>query len=207
VAKSTCLIKGCKRPVHGRGYCHRHYEYLRVYGRPVPMTGEERFWSHVNKDGPMPEPGTLAYERGLGQCWLWTDQTDSLGYGWFYLSYKRRPAHRFAYELLKGPIPDGLEPDHLCRVHACVNPSHLEPVTHRENVLRGEALSARRARQTHCKNGHPFDEENTHISRKGERICRACRRKYAREYAQWRKAVAQLPVHASEPLAIRVLTR
>ncbi len=70
-------------------------------------------------------------------CWLWTASTDWYGYGWFWVGAPRR-AHRVCYEWLVGPIPAGLELDHLCRVPACVRPEHLEPVTHAENVRRGD---------------------------------------------------------------------
>lgn len=107
-------------------------------------------------------------------CWLWTASCGRGGYGRFNYEGRAQSAHRCAYELLVGPIPDGLEIDHLCRVRNCVNPDHMEPVTHRVNVLRGMGSSAKRARQTHCKNGHPFDEKNTYMRPDGRRACRAC---------------------------------
>lgn len=106
------------------------------------------------------------------ECRLWTRSTNFGGYGKFPLGGKEVAAHRVAYELTKGPIPEGLVLDHLCRVRLCCNPDHLEPVTHAENVRRGE-----RATKTHCINGHAFTPENTYITRKGWRHCRACRRK------------------------------
>lgn len=109
-------------------------------------------------------------------CWLWTDKPDRHGYGEFWMNGRNHRAHNAAYVLLVGPIPDGLEPDHLCRVTLCVNPDHLEPVTHRENMLRGETLGARNAAKTHCPRGHPYDEANTYIGTKGGRWCRACKR-------------------------------
>jgi hypothetical protein len=85
-----------------------------------------------------------------------------------------RQAHRFAWELLRGAIPDGLTLDHLCRNRRCVNPDHLEPVTAVENTMRGQAPHAINARKTHCLRGHAFDEENTYVRSDGARICRAC---------------------------------
>lgn len=89
-------------------------------------------------------------------------------------------AHRVVYEELVGPIPDGLMLDHLCRVRHCVNPEHLEPVTNRENVLRGEGHSAKAARATHCLKGHPYAGENLRILSNGWRRCRACHRERER---------------------------
>jgi hypothetical protein len=92
-------------------------------------------------------------------------------------------AHRAVYEMEVGPIADGLEIDHLCRNRGCVNPAHLEPVTHKENVLRGATVPGLNAVKTHCLRGHEFDEENTrHIARNGRRVCRACMRERCREY-------------------------
>ena len=110
-------------------------------------------------------------------CWLWVAGTSS-GYGRFYLNPRRRAtrAHRVAYEALIGPIPDGLTIDHLCRVRHCVNPSHMEPVTSRENTLRGNGPTAVHARQTYCRRGHEFTFENTYMEgrNKKRRRCRIC---------------------------------
>lgn len=134
----------------------------------------------------MPEP--------MSGCWLWAGPLDGKGYGMLRLKAEsdgRRPsvrAHRFSYELHKGPIPGGLVLDHLCRVRSCCNPDHLEPVTTRENILRGHSLFAQRARQTHCHNGHEFTEANTKISSKGGRTCRTCYRAWDKErYARDRQ--------------------
>jgi hypothetical protein len=91
-------------------------------------------------------------------------------------------AHRWAYEAFVGPIPEGLEIDHLCRNRACVNPAHLDPVTHQENMSRGKA-----ARMTHCHKGHPFDEANTRMEAYGSRRCKECNNAASRRYRE-RKA-------------------
>lgn len=127
------------------------------------MTVEERFWARVDRRGP-------------AECWEWQGPRHN-GYGSFYGGREARTVrtHRFAYELLAGPVPAGLVLDHLCRNRACCNPAHLEPVTNRENILRGEGFPGLRARQTHCKHGHELSGDNLRIDR-GCRDCWACRR-------------------------------
>jgi len=105
-------------------------------------------------------------------CWLWLAATNA-GYGVFKIAGRFRPAHRVAYELERGPIPDGMVLDHLCRNPLCVNPSHLEPVSVGENVRRG---NNHYRSATHCKRGHEFTENNTLILSSGSRACRACAR-------------------------------
>lgn len=113
-------------------------------------------------------------------CWVWikTIKSDS-GYGVLHVDNRIVYAHRHYYEQHVGPIPEGLVIDHLCRRRSCVNPAHLEPVTSGENVLRGEGASARSARKTHCKYGHPLSGENLY-THKGKRHCRACGRRRSR---------------------------
>lgn len=130
-------------------------------------------WAKVDRHGPVPDA-----RPDLGRCWIWTGaRTEQRGgYGQACVPGRKvRPAHQVVYELAVGPVPDGCELDHLCRVHECVNPAHLEPVTHRENVLRGESPVAARAAQTHCTRGHEFTPENTGPNSGGRR-CRRCHR-------------------------------
>ena len=141
----------------------------RVCARTSPLTVKERFWARVDKNGPIPE-----FAPHLGHCWLWTAGKAKFGYG--RLGGNAQLAHRMAYEWEHGPIPEGLEPDHLCRVPACVRPFHLEPVTKRDNILRGFGASAIHARQTECIHGHLFTPENTRIRKNGGRRCRTCDR-------------------------------
>lgn len=129
-------------------------------------TPEERFWPKV--------------EKQEGGCWLWLSTITRDGYGHFWLQGKLVSAHRFAYELLVGPIPSGLTLDHLCRVRACVKPEHLEPVTVRDNVLRGNGHSALNAQKTQCPQGHQYDLFNTYLIPSGGRGCRACERSRVR---------------------------
>ena len=108
-------------------------------------------------------------------CWEWTGYKNPHGYGIVNRGGKMRKAHQEMYEMTKGPIPAGLEIDHLCRNTSCIRPSHLEAVTHAVNVHRGNAWAGRNIRKTHCKHGHEFTVENTIIRRDG-RECRACKR-------------------------------
>lgn len=112
-------------------------------------------------------------------CWLWQRSKLTAGYGQV---GRGIPAHRVVYEELVGPIPEGLQLDHLCRVRACVNPGHLEPVTRRENLLRGESPAAKHARKTHCPKGHPFEGENLYVDPRGQRGCKTCRREQLRAF-------------------------
>ena len=116
-------------------------------------------------------------------CVLWSGYRNTEGYG--RVRYQGSPpllAHRVVFELVRGPIPKGLTLDHLCRNRACVNPEHLEPVTLRLNILRGESPSARHAAKTKCKNGHPLVGDNVRIETSKayglERRCRVCQREY-----------------------------
>lgn len=109
-------------------------------------------------------------------CVLWTGAYNFGGYGRVWIEGKRRASHRVAYELAVGPIPDGLTIDHLCRTPACVNPMHLEAVTMRENVMRGNTLPAMEAKRTVCLKGHPYDR----IEVDGSRTCKTCDRDGAR---------------------------
>ena len=116
-------------------------------------------------------------------CWPWTRYLQR-GYGIIQRpDGKRVPAHRAVYELLVGPIPDGLTLDHLCRNPPCCNPDHLEPVTQAENNRRGVGWAGENARKTHCKRGHEFTPENTYTYR-GMRSCRLCARIKAKRYRE-----------------------
>jgi hypothetical protein len=170
--KSICSIPDCGRLVHGHGWCKLHYDrwehHQSPYWEPQPLSPEKRFWAKVNKDGPIPE-----LRPDLGPCWVWIG-AKSRGYAHLKVNGRVHKGHRWAYEHFIGLIPEGLEPDHLCRNRGCVNPAHLEPVPHKENSLRGISFAAENAAKTHCPKGHPYDLFNTWRGRSGKRFCRMC---------------------------------
>lgn len=147
-----------------------------------------RFVHGHNRRGARDTP---AVERFLAKiteiaetnCWLWTASRNHGGYGWFAPGGRDGGsvlAHRWSYEHFIDSIPTGLTLDHLCRNPACVNPGHLEPATHRTNILRGSGPSAQAARQTHCRRGHPLDGRRGD----GKRYCLTCNRLRARKLVE-----------------------
>lgn len=118
-------------------------------------------------------------------CWEWRNATRT-GYGVIRVGSQKdgtrrmEPAHRSLWEAVVEQIPAGMEVDHLCKNHSCVNPDHLEPVTPRENKLRSDSFVGVNARKANCANGHPFDGGNTHIDYRGRRKCRTCGREQKR---------------------------
>lgn len=144
-------------------------------------TDEERIFEKIS---PCPNTG----------CWFWTGADKGRGreYGQVWFRGRNTCAHRAVYITLVGEIPDGLELDHLCRVKSCVNPDHLDPCTHAENIERRDRALAkcgmpdRHWDQSRCKHGHEFTDENTKTSSNGKKLCRMCckissRRKYERK--------------------------
>lgn len=141
----------------------------------------KKFWSRVDRTTSAP-------------CWIWTGALDAWGYGRAQVDLVSKGAHRIAYELSVGPIPDGMVLDHLCRTRACVNPNHLEVVTVAENNRRAAPYSSR-SLKTHCKHGHEFSPENTYIRmhRNGRphRTCRACNKRLVAESKARRTAATR----------------
>ena len=111
-------------------------------------------------------------------CWIWLDVKDKLGYG---RAGKRGYAHKVVYDALISGVPEGFELDHTCRNPSCVNPGHLEPVSHKENVHRGAGPTAINAKKTHCKRGHELTNENVRITVAGGRLCLTCYKAYQQE--------------------------
>ncbi|MFF1916144.1 HNH endonuclease signature motif containing protein [Streptomyces sp. NPDC058239] len=189
-----CAASGCMKTIHARGLCGPHYNRWKrsrdVQAEPLlNLSGdiEERFWARVDKT-----------DSG---CWLWVSSSRAGNYGDFHFAGVRYRAHVWAYERFVGPVPKGLQLDHLCHTNdsscaggveclhrRCVNPAHLEPVTARENILRGNSIHAANAAKTHCVKGHPFDAANTHVKSRGNRVCRTCQRASMARYRARKKA-------------------
>ena len=125
----------------------------------------QRFWSKI-----------IIQENG---CWMWVGTVNWGGYAMLWNGSKMIKAHRLAYQEIIGSVPKGMELDHLCRNHWCVNPFHLEAVTHQENMRRGTTglkTGAKQKAKTHCPKGHLYDSINTYITPLGKRDCRLCRK-------------------------------
>ena len=167
------IVNDEERSSHGS----RHHLLGRLGTNPDFGPGvAERFWAKV--------------AVSEDDCWTWTAYRSPKGYGVF----GNKRAHRVAYEMLVGPIPARLTLDHLCRNRGCVRPDHLEPVTNEENILRGEAPSAKNARKTHCFRGHPLNGANLYVwPRNGMRVCVACRTARERARRLRRAEASQVP--------------
>jgi hypothetical protein len=184
VSDRTCALKGCDRPHRSNGWCNMHYTRWRKWGTPLQsgpaqLSNRERLLNYV----------TVA-ESG---CWQWRHVHPD-GYSIVVLNGVRKMAHRAVYEELVGPIPDGATLDHTCHTEdltcpggsscshrSCVNPEHLEPVPHGENVRRSRHNNWE-ARKTHCPQGHPYSGTNLRYGSRGCRVCRKCEQASKRRY-------------------------
>lgn len=154
----------------------------------------------TNFDGPAPDHAPF-----LGNCWV-PDlrKNDKYGYrrifGVFEGQKRHWLAHRLSYIYFKGPIPEGLHLDHLCRNPSCCNPSHLEAVTPLENWARGSGPSVIHAMKLFCERGHPLSGDNLHLTPKGSRVCKACRKEYLAAYRNTPKYLARRKRYMDDPV-------
>lgn len=197
MTKPECSFEGCPRATEGSGeLCHGHYEQVRR-GEPLRRFEKDesladRFWRLAatvvheppNLDDPLVHPSV---REGGQPCWTWMETRTAVGpygtrtavgpYGRFNFQGKSVKAHRASLLVHGVDLSPDQPVDHLCRNTLCVNPLHLEPVTWRENAIRGAGEPARRARMTHCKRGHDLnDPDNLYPSGTRGRSCRTCSR-------------------------------
>lgn len=168
-SKGVCAIEECERPQMARGWCQPHWKRWRKYGDPRTLYMPRSLWERIER-----------WTDRSGGCWVWTHWLDQDGYAHASYEGKRVRVHRWSWEQVNGPVPPGLELDHLCRTRGCVRPDHLQAVSHRENMMRGVAPSAVNAKKTQCKHGHPFSGENLILQIDGRRSCRTCTNRRAR---------------------------
>jgi hypothetical protein len=183
MGQRTCSVPGCDRQGKLiRGWCGKHYQRWIAHGdpqwqRPVSL----RFWAKVQRGSDI-------------ECWLWTGAVGSHGYGNFWTGQRYARAHRYAYELIRGPIPEGdgcrTVLDHRCRNTLCVNPRHLDPVSDKVNIHRGVSPSAINVTKTHCPAGHPYDYVRPATSR-GGRDCKTCKREALRRWYRRQRELAR----------------
>lgn len=169
--------KAQDRPWFDCKQCGIHFE-----GRPRDWKTPRQFCGHPCKGRYLKRPPLERFWDKVVKtdtCWNWVGAKSKLGYGTFWISNQRGfiNAHRFVLGLDGWMIPKGFETDHLCRNRLCVNPSHLEVVTRRENNLRGTGAAARNSRKTQCIHGHELIGENLVIDSLGRRVCKTCRRR------------------------------
>ena len=168
---STCALDGCGRVLKSHGYCDTHWKRVQRHGHPGPAqigrTVQQRMLA-------------LADTTTESGCWEWLGRRQPSGYGQVWLNEKQRAAlaHRVSYETFVGPIPEGLQIDHLCRNRGCIQPEHLEPVTAAENFARSTHPSALAKKTGKCGRGHELATHGKTTAEGGHIItrCQECRR-------------------------------
>jgi hypothetical protein len=175
---TICSVPECDNPSRARGWCTKHYTRWMNNGTMAPQMIRNddlsRFWSKVDK-------------RGDGECWPWTGALTHDGYGRFRTKTSHEISSVVAYRLLIGPIPEGMQVDHVfargCTRRDCVNPAHLEAVTVSVNIQRSAP-----GRRTHCPRGHEYTPENTSYTSGTGRTCVICNRERNRRARARRNA-------------------
>lgn len=184
----TCSVEGCDKPHEAHGYCNMHYARWKKHGDP--HAGIQRL---AGADAIDKLAARMDIDPDTG-CWLWTGASRN-NYGTIWIDGRSLTSHKVAYEMLVGPVPEGLDVDHVChsedlscpggvtcRHRLCFNPDHLEPVTRRENAHRGRGPHG----NTHCPQGHEYSTENTIVRNDNNepgRRCRICTN--ARQRQRW----------------------
>lgn len=165
-----CNVDGCNKKARTQKMCDKHYRRFKKYGSTELRikTDHER----------LNEKCESVTESG---CIIWLGSTCKGGYGNFLYNGKIDKAHRVAYIMKNGEIPEGLEIDHLCRVRSCVNPDHLEAVTHKENC---ERAISHNSLKTHCPKGHPYSGDNLYLNKKyNKRDCKICQKERVKKHS------------------------
>lgn len=184
--RTCCSFDGCTKRTVARGLCRGHYSQ-QWNGKPLAPLKETRQSAPVRFF-------TKVAQRG--DCWVWTGAKTPCNYGNFGDQGKTWRAHRWSYEYMVGPIPDGLQLDHLCRNRLCVNPAHLDPVP---SVVNNNRVPDENRNQPweRCSRGHLLDEANTYVAPKAysdrtniNRTCKTCRSEAQRRHRERKKARA-----------------
>lgn len=157
---TLCAVPECVGPHSAHGYCSKHAARFKRHGDP--LGGQQR------RSGSLIERALADLDQPAEGCWEWSGKLNDSGYGYFRVGRRIHRVHIVTYEHFVGPVPEGLELDHLCRNRACARPDHLEAVTHAENIRRAAAA------RTHCVRDHPFAGANLRIDSRGRRVCVAC---------------------------------
>jgi hypothetical protein len=196
----VCKVDGCDRPIEVVGTCQMHYQRIRKHGsydKRDPRWGplRERLWAKVQK---------------TETCWFWTGAHNGTGYGQIAVGSKKFYVHRLSWEWARGPIPKGLQVDHLCMVRHCVNPDHMEIVTPKVNCNRGygaQVSAAIQLAKTHCPQGHEYVPENIRLNGKGGRGCRECGRVTARRWQAATRDARQIARNVAGGLCVHLYCR
>lgn len=164
----------CICPTCGRAYRAKPVDVRRGRAKSCSVkcskgSPQSRFMAKVDQNGPVPD-----HRLDLGPCWIWIGARNKVGYGKVRIDGRDHTAHRIAYQWWVGSIPSGKQLDHLCRLTSCVNPSHLEPVSPRENTLRGQSPTVLLHHAGVCIRGHVVDSSNSYVRKGGQLHCRIC---------------------------------